>query len=177
MRSLKGRKVKYVRMLPGLKIRYSEESDADEWGKWLTERDVLKWYPMEGAAERKESIDRMRSYCKYKCAMTAVYEGEIAGIAYMNLHPYRKIAHHCIFTIIVSERFQGRGIGQCLLEHLERLAKESFRLENLHLEVYEGNPAVRLYRRMGYREFGSQSHWIREKDGEYRTKIFMEKEL
>lgn len=177
MRRLSGRKIKYVRTLPGLEVRFSEESDGEYWAKWLTEPDVVAYYPMANDEERKESVERMQFFCKYKSALTGVYQGEVAGIGYLNLHPYKKIAHHAIFTIIVAEKFRGKGIGQNLLEHLERLAKESFGLENLHLEVYEGNPAIRLYRRMGYREFGFQGHWIKEGPGEYKGKIFMEKQL
>jgi putative acetyltransferase len=177
VKQLSARKIKVIRTLPGLEIRFSEEADGEYWGRWLTEKAVLDWYPMEGPQERAESVARMQSWCKYRSALTGVYKGEIAGIAYLNLHPYRKIAHQALFTIIVSEKFRGLGIGKNLLEHLERLAKESFGVEILYLEVYEGNPAIRLYRRLGYEEFGFQSHWIREQPGEYRGKILMAKEL
>lgn len=174
---LSARKIKVIRQLPGLEVRFSEEADGEYWASWLTEEAVLAYYPMEGPEERVESVKRMQSWCKYRTALTGVYKGEVAGIAYLNLHPYRKIAHQSLFTIIVAEKFRGLGIGKTLLEHLERLAKESFGVEILYLEVYEGNPAIRLYRRLGYREFGFQSHWIRERPGDYRGKIFMEKQL
>lgn len=177
MRKLTARNVKFVRMMPGLEVRFSEEPDQEAWRSWLNERDVLRFYPMETDEEREESVERLQFFFKYKASLTAVLKGEVVGIAYINLHPYRKIAHHAIFTVIVGEKFQGRGIGRTLIEHLERLAKESFGIEMFHLEVYEGNPAVRLYRRMGYREFGFQTHWIREAPGRYRGKIFMEKWL
>lgn len=117
----------------------------------------------------------MQSYCKYRSSLTAVLDGEVVGIAYLNLHPYRKIAHQALFTIIVDEKVRGKGIGRALLEGLEKLARDGFSLESLHLEVYEGNPAIRLYRRMGYHEFGFQGHWIKEGPGDYRGKIYMEK--
>lgn len=163
--------------MPGLEVRLSTEADGEHWAQWLLEPDVRIYYPMANDRERKESVDRMQSYARYQCALTAVYEGEVAGVAYVNLHPYRKIAHQALFTIIVGERFRGKGIGQQLLQHLERFCKQSYHLEVLHLEVYEGNPAIRLYRRMGYREFGFQSHWIKEGPGQYRGKIYMEKAL
>ncbi len=172
---IRARRVGHVEPMEGLEVRFTEEKDGKYWGEWLLETDVLRFYPMENAKEREESVKRMVSFAKYKAALTAVYEGEVAGIAYVNLHPYRKIAHQALFTIIVGEKFRGKGIGRKLLEHLEALCRDTFRLESLHLEVYEGNPAVRLYRRMGYREFGYQGQWIRESPGEYRGKIFMDK--
>lgn len=175
--SLFGRKIRVVRQMPGLKVRFSEEEDGRYWGEWLTDPDVQKWYPMSNDEERKESVSRMQSFCKYKCALTAEYEGQVAGIAYLNLHPYRKISHHCLFTVIVSPQLRGKGIGSGIMEHLERLARDSFRIKIMHLEVYEGNPAIRLYRRLGYHEFGFQSHWSKEGPGRYSGKVFMEKRL
>ncbi|NGX26957.1 MAG: hypothetical protein K940chlam6_00884, partial [Chlamydiae bacterium] len=48
--------------------------------------------------------------------------------------------------------------------------------EMLHLEVYETNPAINLYRRLGFTEFGIQKKFIKE-DGRYMGKIFMERPL
>ena len=177
MRQLRAKRIGHLPKLPGLEVRYSVEEDGDYWAKWLLDPDVERFYPMDTESERAESVKRMQSFCKYRSALTGIYEGEVAGIAYLNLHPYRKIAHHALFTIIVDPAFRGKGIGQHLLLHLEQLARDNFRLESLHLEVYQGNPAVRLYRRMGYREFGFQGHWIKEGPGQYRGKIFMEKWL
>jgi putative acetyltransferase len=177
MRNITVRKVKVIKMMPGLEVRYAVEEDGEYWRQWLHEPGVLRWFPMIGENEIEESVNRMKAHCRYRCVLTAVYNGEVAGIAYLNLHPYRKISHHCLITIIVGGKFRGQGIGSTLLEHLDRLAKEGFGLEILHLEVYEGNPAIRLYRRVGYREFGFQSHWIKESEGEYRGKIFMAKNL
>lgn len=177
MSSLFARRVRVIRKMPGLEVRFSTEEDGEYWAKWVIDPDVERFYPMGTEKERQESVKRMQAHCKYKASLTAVYKEKVAGIAYLNLHPFRKIAHHAIFTIIVDPHVRGLGIGRELLEHLERLGKESFRLEMMHLEVYEGNPAIRLYRRMGYRIFGFQSHWIREATGVYRGKVFMYKWL
>jgi putative acetyltransferase len=55
-------------------------------------------------------------------------------------------------------------------------AKNQFKIEILHLEVYAGNPAIRLYERMGFKEFGRQPKFIKM-DGEYIDKVMMQKEL
>ncbi|HSX04724.1 MAG TPA: GNAT family protein, partial [Rhabdochlamydiaceae bacterium] len=59
---------------------------------------------------------------------------------------------------------------------LMKLAKEKFNIELLHLEVYEHNPAVRLYKRLGFKEFGIQRHFIKE-DDKYVGKIYMQRNL
>ena len=174
---MKFRNVKVMSLMPGLKVRFGEESDGEYWAKWIKDPDVERFYPMGSDEERDESVKRMQTFCKYKSVLTAEYNGEVAGIAYINLHPYKKIAHQALFTIIIDKKFRGKGIGLQLMQQLEKLAKESFGIEWLHLEVYEGNPAIRLYRRLGYREFGYQGHWIKERSGHYSGKIFMEKKL
>ncbi|MGE3954300.1 MAG: GNAT family N-acetyltransferase [Parachlamydiales bacterium] len=177
MRKLTGRKVKVVRQMAGLEVRYSVPEDGEHWARWIRDPEVARFYPMGTDSERAESVEKMQAVCKWKAALTAVYQGEVAGIAYLNLHPYKKIAHQCVFTVIVGKEFRGKGVGGVLLDHLERLAKEGFGQEMLHLELYEGNPAIRLYRRLGYLEFGFQSHWILEASGFYKGKIFMAKWL
>ncbi|OGN54000.1 MAG: hypothetical protein A2098_03310 [Chlamydiae bacterium GWF2_49_8] len=72
---------------------------------------------------------------------------------------------------------RGKGIGRRLLKEIEELAKEMFQIEILHLEVYEGNPAIHLYERAGFKRYGIEKHFIKEKEGQYRAKIMMQKEL
>ena len=71
---------------------------------------------------------------------------------------------------------RGKGVGKALVEQLMKHAKEKFKIEILHLEVYEGNPAKRLYERLGFTPFGCQTRFIKE-DGKYIAKIFMQKKL
>jgi putative acetyltransferase len=71
---------------------------------------------------------------------------------------------------------RNKGIGSFLMRSMMRLAKEQFHLEPIHLQVYAENPAMRLYKRFGFREFGRQTHWIKEED-RYVGRIFMERFL
>ena len=77
------------------------------------------------------------------------------GMANLYIQPYRKLAHTCLFAIIVKEDMRGKGIGKAMLDYVMEHAKTRFNIEILHLEVYEGNPAKRLYERAGFTEFGS----------------------
>jgi ribosomal protein S18 acetylase RimI-like enzyme len=49
------------------------------------------------------------------------------------------------------------------------------------LQVYQDNPAMRLYQRFGFKEFGMQKKWIKEtRDNgeiEYVGRVFMELDL
>lgn len=83
-----------------------------------------------------------------------VTEGDIAGLAeraeiasFMN--PY--VPEDCSYIIVVSvpEAARGRGAGRKLIEHeIARAKAKGF--SRLHLDVMSDNPAVGLYRAMGF---------------------------
>lgn len=159
-----------------VQIRYTEPGDAPYLKQWLLEPGVGRWFPMYDELEVEDAVGRWISFCRYKCSLTAVIDGIPCGLTTLYLQPYRKLAHQCEFGIIVGGDNRGQGVGSALLTSLMQMAKENFRLELLHLTVYAKNPAIRLYHRFGFREFGRQTHWIKE-DGVYVGRIFMERFL
>ena len=54
-----------------------------------------------------------------------------------------------VSTVCVSERARGKGVGTRLLEEAETFARK-YQKTRLGLEVLNGNPAERLYRRFGF---------------------------
>jgi putative acetyltransferase len=90
--------------------------------------------------------------------------------------PFKKIIHNTLLSVIVDPELRGKGIGYAIMKEGERLAKEKYHIEILHLEVYEGNPAQKLYTRLGYKVYGRQDRFTKE-NGIYRAKILMEKIL
>ncbi|HEY4832041.1 MAG TPA: GNAT family N-acetyltransferase [Waddliaceae bacterium] len=163
--------------IPGLEFRYTELIDGKYLKQWLLEREVQRWFPMHDEAEIDDAVGRWISFSRYKCSLTALLKGEPCGIATLYLQPYKKLAHQCEFGIIVGGENRGKGIGTKLIQNLSHLAKERFKIELLHLQVYAGNPAIKLYSRMGFVEFGRQTHWIKEEGNKYVARMFMEKFL
>lgn len=159
----------------GFDIRYTEPSDGPFLREWLLDPSVAFCFPMDDLPEIEDAVARWISFSRYKCSLTALMEGVPCGIVTLYLQPYRKLAHQCEFGIIVSPQYRNRGVGSDLLKNLIHLAREFFHIELLHLQVYAGNPAIRLYQRFGFQEFGHQKRWIKEKDGSYTGRIFMEK--
>lgn len=159
-----------------LDMRYTEPDDARYLREWLAEPGVLRWYPMRDPSEIEDSINRWIGFYKYKSSLTATLDGKPCGIATLFIQPYRKLAHQCQFGIIVDQHCRGKGVGSSLIKNIMHLGKTYFGIELLHLEVYEGNPAKRLYDRFGFEEFGRQKHWIKD-DGEFVGRIFMERTL
>ena len=160
-----------------LKIRFSTLDDKKYMIEWLSDPLVLKWFPMETPPEIEDSVNICLSYVKDKGILTAEYKNEICGMACLYLQHFKKFAHHSLFVIIVGKKFRDKGIGTKLLKELMALAKERFKIEFLHLEVYDGNPAISLYKRLGFERYGYQKNFIKLKSGKYLGKILMQKYL
>lgn len=162
--------------MSNLTIRVTKPEDAEHLKQWLFEPGVLRWFPMFDEREVDDAVKIWVSYARYEACFTIECDGVPCGVANLYLQPYKKLAHQSLFAIIVSEKFRNKGVGTALLNHLIKQAKEKFKLEILHLEVYQGNPAIHLYERMGFKQYGLETHFIRDQ-GEYISKIMMQKYL
>lgn len=147
---------------PDIDIRYTDLSDGKYLKQWLMDPDILRWFPMYDQVEIDDAVNRWIGFSRYKCSLTAVIDGVPCGLSTLYLQPYRKLAHQCEFGIIVGSEYRGQGVGTALIKNIMHLAKTNFHIELLHLQVYAENPAINLYKRMGFREFGHQTHWIKE---------------
>lgn len=161
---------------PKVEIRYSTLEDGPNLKEWLEEPGILRGFPMADPLEVEDSVKHWIGFSKYKSSLTATIDGKPVGIATLCLMPYRKLIHQCLVSIIVSKEARGKGVGTLLMNNLIHLAKDYFGIEVLYLEVYEGNRALSLYKRFGFREIGFQKHFMKE-DGEYIGKIIMERIL
>ncbi|MFA6916160.1 MAG: GNAT family N-acetyltransferase [Parachlamydiales bacterium] len=170
-----------LKKIPGLEIRLTTLEDGAYLKEWLGDPAVVRWFPMSDTVEVDDATMRWISFARYHCSVTAVVDGKPAGLATLYLQPYRNLAHQCEFGIIVSPEMRDKGVGSHLLNSLMYLAKERFKIEVLHLQVYADNPAIRLYRRFGFVEFGRQTHWVKsmqpEGNVEYIGRVFMERFL
>lgn len=158
-------------------VRYTDNDDAPHLKEWLQEPGILRWFPMQTPVEVEDAVKHWISFSRFRCSLTAVCGSMPCGITTLYLMPYQKVAHQCLFSIIVAKEYRGKGVGTLLLNNLIHLAKEQFKLEYLYLEVYDGNPAKSLYEKFGFTEVGSQPHFIKEEDGTYVGKIIMERAL
>jgi ribosomal protein S18 acetylase RimI-like enzyme len=158
-------------------IRPTESADEKYLIDWLLRPGILEWFPLENAREIEDASRLWISYAKINAALTALWDEEVVGLATLYLPSFRKLTKQSLFAIIVREEFRGKGVGSKLLNELIRLAKEHFHIELLHLEVYEGNPAINLYRKMGFEQYAFQSHFVKEENGKYIGNIMMQKRL
>lgn len=159
-----------------MKIELSKLEENRLFKELLSDPGVLEYFPMYDQREIDDSVKIWEIFCKKGASLTAYVDGQACGLAYLNIQPYKKFEHQCLITIIVHRDFRGKGIGTDLVQGLFKLAKETFGIEILHLEVYETNPAINLYKRLGFTQFGHHKKFIKEKD-RYIGKIFMQRSL
>lgn len=159
-----------------LEIRLAQESDQNYLIEWLLQPGVLHWFPLMDLREVEDAARIWMSYIKQGAILTALWNGVPCGIANLYLSPYKKLSHQSLFAIIVDEKLRGKGIGTRLLEELIALGFQKFGLELIHLEVYEGNPAIRLYQKLGFEQYGIERKFVKDQ-GKYLNKILMQKSL
>jgi ribosomal-protein-alanine acetyltransferase len=86
------------------------------------------------------------------CFLVAECDGVPAGYAIFFMHRGTSLSR--LYSIAVSPHFQGRGIAAALLTEGERIAASHERIY-MRLEVRKDNaPAIGLYQKLGYRQFG-----------------------
>lgn len=168
---------KNTELPPGVEIRFTEPGDAKHLKEWLMEPETGRWFPMDDEMEIDDAVMRWIVFSRYRCSLTILQNGVPCGIATLYLQPYRKLAHQCEFGIIVGRNFRNKGIGGYLMQNLMQLAKDKFKIELLHLQVYGGNPAIEFYKRFGFTEFGRQNSWIKEEKDRFAARVFMERFL
>jgi putative acetyltransferase len=159
-----------------IQIRFSTQEDAIYLQKWLLDPSTLRWFPMNDSREIEDAAKVWVSYGSKESAFTAQLNGEVVGMAVIYIPLYEKLKNQCLFAIIVAPHCRGLGIGSQLIEHLQKVAREKFHIKVLHLEVYDGNPAQKLYQRMGFIQYGIHPKFIKE-SGRFIAKVLMQKEL
>jgi GNAT superfamily N-acetyltransferase len=88
--------------------------------------------------------------------VVAEIDGEFAGMAYYRLFPEDDHGQGFVdpatpeLAIAVVEQHRGKGIGLRLMEDLAATARAAG-IKQISLSVSPGNPARRLYERVGYR--------------------------
>lgn len=70
-----------------------------------------------------------------------------------------------LLLLAVAPQAQHRGVGRNLLEYFVEDAKKNG-AERIHLEVRDGNPAIRLYETAGFEQANRRRNYYRGRGGE-----------
>ncbi|MDB5754745.1 MAG: N-acetyltransferase [Massilia sp.] len=87
---------------------------------------------------------------------------KLIGHIDLRAHAERFAAHRCLLGMGVDRSFRSIGLGQGLIAHAEKWARENGSIEWIDLQVLSINePAIRLYHRTGFVKTGEVPEMFR----------------
>ena len=158
--------------LKGFDIRFSSMDDLSYLNEWFSEPDACLDYPF-GFAEREEALKNWIGFSKFKASLTGMIEDKPCAVGTLYLMPYRKVAHHCSFYLIVDPAHRRKGVGTSMVRNLLHLAKTRFRLESVHAEIYEPSALLPILEKLNFGLFARQENFVRI-NGCSRARLLLE---
>lgn len=159
-------------------IRELVEADQYYLSEFLMDPSVLDFFPMSNMTEVQEAIKIWLFYARKGQAFTVEVNHKPAGMAILYVNAFKKLSKQSLFAIVIGEKYRGKGIGTKLMHHLIKEAKHKHGIVNLHLEMYEGNPAYSLYKRLGFKDYAVHNKFMKEQiSDQKKKKIMMELDL
>jgi RimJ/RimL family protein N-acetyltransferase len=159
-------------LLKGFDIRFSEQDDLSFLNKCFSVEGASDDFPF-GVNEMDEALKNWIGFAKFKASLTATLQNIPCAIGTLFLMPYKKVAHHCSFYMIVDPEHRRKGIGTDMIRNLLHLAKTRFHLESVHAEIYEPSLLLPLLQKLNFIEFARQENYVHI-DGCKRPRVLME---
>ncbi len=104
--------------------------------------------------------------------ISSFFENNLVGICELSI----KDRINCFISLGVKKEFRGLGVGGKLISLSIEVAKRKG-LENMFLEVVEGNRAINLYKRKGFEVVGRLRNYYLGRDGKRRDLLLMQLSL
>lgn len=159
-----------------MEIRRFEDRDIEQareiWNEVV--RDGVAFPQME-ELDRESGLDFFHSQ-----SFTGVCEekGELLGLYILHPNNVGRCGHICNASYAVSSKRRGRGIGEALVLHCLKTAKElGFRIMQFNAVVSNNARALKLYAKLGFTRLGVIPGGFLMKDGSYQDIIPHYKEL
>ncbi len=158
--------------IPNFDIRFSEMDDQPYLEKWFLDPAVCDDFPF-GFEERTDSLKNWLGFSRFKASLTGTINNIPCAIGTLFLMPYKKVAHHCSFYLIVDPDHRRKGVGTSMVRNLLHLAKTRFRLESVDVEVYELNKLLSILQKLHFEPFARQENYL-SVEGCSRARILLE---
>lgn len=127
------------------------DTRREEVGAWGWPVEQQKWFL------RVQFEARQRSYrSSFPKAVDHMILWELTPVGRMLVS--EESAALRLVDIALLSAYRNRGIGGALLDGLRKRCEREGRI--LHVSVLQGNPAVRLYRRLGFRQTAPDSVYV-----------------
>jgi ribosomal protein S18 acetylase RimI-like enzyme len=136
--------------------------------RWEELAPLVDWTEAQKIAFLDSQFDAQRSYYLSHYASAAFDVLETSGVPAGRLYLDRQADTLLVVDIALLPEWCGRGIGTALLEAM--FAEARLAGKGVTISVEKFNPAQRLYKRLGFREYAESDvywfmHWSPETDG------------
>jgi len=158
-------------------LKWSDLDDVLELHNELIEEEAMIGgdKPMTRDQQVDRHADRMKDVESGRSVVIiAEADGKAVGMANARKRGGR-LRHTAGLGVFVRRTYRSQGIGSEMMRELETQAK-NMGVEVLYLEVYSISPAVELYSRLGYTEYGRLPGGIKYR-GEYVDTVSMYKRI
>jgi RimJ/RimL family protein N-acetyltransferase len=155
-----------------VEVRRATVEDCDALGRAMkVVVDEDQWMTTQSDTSADELADRFRRACTDDGHRLFVLEDRAALIGGLGLHP-TDAPGVLTFGMFVLPEWRGQGGGRMLIEHALRDRPPG--THKVELEVFpENEPAVALYRSMGFEDEGLRRKHFRRLDGSLRSSLIM----
>ena len=144
------------------------------------ESDYLLSYPEENSytPELEGEFLQKKTDSPNEIELVAVVDGKVVGVAGIEAVGTKyKVKHRAEFGISVIKEYCGLGIGEALLRACVECAKKAGYVQ-LELNTVSYNvPAINLYKKLGFKEFGRNPKGFNSKTSGYQELVYMYLEL
>lgn len=165
-------------------LRHGEEGDAKEVHDLFNlthgQTDFLLSYPEENSFDVKEEGEflKEKELSGNEIEICAVVDGKIVGTAGIEaIGTKYKVKHRCELGISVEKSYWGMGIGRALIEACIECAKKAGYVQLELNAVADNVPAVSLYKRVGFKEYGRNPKGFNSKKVGFQEVVLMRLEL
>lgn len=153
-------------------LRSAEEGDGGDLIRFMKvtagETEFLIREPEEFQMSLEEERQFIRSCMENPGALMLlgfVDNRHVGNCSVMGIGPYRRYGHRCQMAVALYKEYWGAGIGKLMMEKALSAA-EAMGYEQAELEVISHNTgAVRLYRKLGFQEYGRFPRNMKYRDG------------
>lgn len=165
-------------------IRSAEENDAENLIDYLKITAAETPFLIREPDEITLTIEQEKAFIKDKknsmseLLLIAETDGRhIGNCSLMSIGGYKRYRHRCAIAIALYKEYCGIGIGKAMLEIVLDIAEKTG-YEQAELEVIADNkPAIALYKKLGFKMYGTFPDNMKHTDGSYVDAYWMMKKL
>lgn len=165
-------------------FRSARKEDAQMLVAYLRQTAAETPYLLREPEEVTISAEREQNFIMGKEAderelMLLCFDGErhVGNCSIVAAGSMTRQAHRCGVAIALYQEYWGKGIGRKMMEIALETARQ-MGYEQAELDVVSANEAaIRLYEKLGFRQYGVFPHNMKYRDGSYVDCVWMMKEL